>query len=523
MPTEDSWLPASKRMERSGFKPHLTQGLRRSGHPAFKEELSLVEIMARFTEHAPQGILLLDENWRITYANGTAMAEAHIQPQDLNQRIFWEMYPQVVGTILEQTYRNVAVTRKRGSVKEYHYAPFDTWADVDVLPMGRGIGVYFKDVTARVRLQAARDQANEQLDRVLSATTDSVMSVGRDWRILYMNQHGKASVANKGDILGENLWETFPEVVYDGSPFLYYHYRAMNEGVGGSFQAYVDEPMNAWYDSVVRPSREGIIIFFRDITQQKQAEAIAIENEKLSVVAQLASSIAHQINNPLACLTNLLYIAHQRAEIPEVRQYLQIAEDELRRVCSITRQSLRLHRQLTAPQAVSPTKLLTDAVGVFDTRVRNASIVVEERYRAKRPVVCLSGDVGQLLSELIGNAMAAMGSGGTLRLRSREATEWRSGRHGTVLTVSDTGQGMDAEARSRIFEAFFTTKGIGGVGLGLWIAADIAKRVEGELRVRTSQSAGGHGTVVTLFLPDRVAPSPGDIAAPQKAAVARLY
>lgn len=114
---------------------------------------------------------------------------------------------------------------------------------------------------------------------------------------------------------------------------------------------------------------------------------------------------------------------------------------------------------------------------------------------------CFEGDIRQVLSNLTTNALDAMPHGGRLLVRSREGHDWRTGRRGLVLTVADTGTGMSQSTRSKIFEAFFTTKGIGGTGLGLWISADIVERHEGRVLLRSSDRENCHGTTVSVFLP----------------------
>lgn len=133
--------------------------------------------------------------------------------------------------------------------------------------------------------------------------------------------------------------------------------------------------------------------------------------------------------------------------------------------------------------------------------VGNESLEMLQGY-AKQPVECFEGDIRQVLSNLVGNAIDAMPRGGRLVIRSREGTEWSSGRVGLFLTVADSGCGISTEARGKLFEAFFTTKGIGGTGLGLWISAEIMERHQGRIRLRSSQNPDRCGTTVTLFLPN---------------------
>jgi signal transduction histidine kinase len=222
----------------------------------------------------------------------------------------------------------------------------------------------------------------------------------------------------------------------------------------------------------------------------------------LNAVGRLASSIAHEINNPLAAVTNLIYLAQQSAVEPDAQRYLSSAEIELRRVSAIANQTLRFHRQSTNPKQVTGAELIDATVPLYQGRLLNAHVRVERRDRGNHPVTCFEGEILQVLSNLIGNAIDAMSPrGGRLLIRSREAADWRTGRKGVVLTVADTGCGMSPQTLTRIFEPFFTTKGQKGNGIGLWISRGIVDRHQGVLTVRSRCTAEHSGTVFALFLP----------------------
>ena len=240
---------------------------------------------------------------------------------------------------------------------------------------------------------------------------------------------------------------------------------------------------------------------FLDVTERKQTERALLQSEKLAAVGRLAASIAHEINNPLESVTNLLYLARASTDYTETQSYLETAERELRRVSAISNQTLRFYKQSTNPTCVTCEELIEATLSIYQGRLVNSMVEIEKRKRATKPVLCFEGEIRQVLSNLIGNAIDAMHSGGRLRLRSREATDFKTGRRGLVLTVADTGGGIDPELLIKIFEPFFTTKGIGGTGLGLWVSKEIVVRHDGVLRVRSSQRMGHAGTVFTLFLP----------------------
>lgn len=240
----------------------------------------------------------------------------------------------------------------------------------------------------------------------------------------------------------------------------------------------------------------------RDLTDEKRGEAALVRSEKLAAVGRLAASIAHEINNPLASVTNLLYLALGHDNAPEVQELLEAAERELRRVSLVTTQTLRFHKQSSEPKLISSEALLETVLVMYEGRLRNSNIQVERRGFSEQPIECFEGDIRQVLANVLCNAVDAMPKGGRLVIRSRAGTDWRSGRAGLILTFADTGDGMSPETQKRLFEAFFTTKGIGGTGLGLWISAEIMERHQGRIRIRSSQHADHRGTVATLFLPD---------------------
>jgi signal transduction histidine kinase len=237
------------------------------------------------------------------------------------------------------------------------------------------------------------------------------------------------------------------------------------------------------------------------VIRNAKAAAVMLQSEKLSAVGRMASSMAHEINNPLEALTNLVYLARQEATRDDQRLWLDLAEMEVRRITQIARQALRFHRQSSRPLSVRSEELFEPTLAMHESRLRNAGIRVEWRQRARIPVECFDGDIRQVLNNLFVNALDALSSGGRLIVRSREGTDWTTGRKGLVLTIADTGAGIGRAAQLRMFEAFFTTKGIGGSGLGLWISAEIMKRHQGRITIRSSVDTRHQGTVVNLFLP----------------------
>jgi PAS domain S-box-containing protein len=492
-----------------------------------------------------------------------------------------------------------------------------------------GSVLVFRDITDRRAAERDRADLARQLSLVLDATTDGVLSIDRNWRMVYRNRRAQQMLRASGELTGRLFWETFPEAVFEGSPFIEHYYRAMEEGVPGRFEAYYPAPHNAWYNVIVQPAEHGIVIFFRDVTEQrreaealresearikamystsleyiglltpdglmlecnraslefgpirreeavgrhfadtpwfvhtpgmstlvrraiaqanagvtfrselnlkrpngeymtldfsltpvrdesgrviylvpegrditefKRAQSALLSSEKLAAVGRLAASIAHEINNPLESVMNLIFLA-RHAENAEVRSYLELADQEIRRVSIIANQTLRFHKQSSNPQPTTSADLFATVMRIYEGRLRNAHVNIEQKFRTDEPVVCFQGDVRQVLNNLVSNALEAMPFGGRLLIRSRKGRNWKTGEGGIVLTIADTGMGMSRETQKHIFEAFYTTKGTAGNGLGLWVCQEIVNRHHGALRVRSSQREGRSGTVFALFLP----------------------
>lgn len=316
------------------------------------------------------------------------------------------------------------------------------------------------------------------------------------------------------DVLGKSVLEAVPESAEQGFvEILDRVYRSGEPFVGRGMPIQLARtktlPLDLRYlDFVYQPRYEadgkisGIIVLGIDVTESRRTEQLLLQSEKLNAVGRLASSIAHEINNPLAAVTNLIFLAQHSDDLAESKQHLHSAEIELRRVSAIANQTLRFHRQSTNARPVTGKELFDATVPLYQGRLINAQVRVERRDRFSRPVTCFEGEILQVLSNLIGNAIDAMSpNGGRLLIRSREGTDWRTGRKGIVLTVADTGTGMSAHTLSRIYVPFFTTKGQKGNGIGLWISRGIIERHQGVLTVRSRQSDSKSGTVFALFLP----------------------
>jgi signal transduction histidine kinase len=244
-----------------------------------------------------------------------------------------------------------------------------------------------------------------------------------------------------------------------------------------------------------------------ETTERKRAEETLRKTEKLAAAGRLATSIAHEINNPLEAVTNLLYLLrHQPSLDEEATAYADLAQQEISRVAEMTQQTLRFYRQSTLPAVANIGELLESVLTLFTGRMLALQIKVSRKIGPDLDLYCFSGELRQVLANLIGNAIDAMAQGGHLCLSVRRSRSWVDGTPGIRLFVADTGCGMTQATRLRIFEPFFTTKEATGTGLGLWVSGEIIGKHNATVRVvsRPSSAANGRqsGSVFMLFFPE---------------------
>jgi len=393
----------------------------------------------------------------------------------------------------------------------YGYSPIrDTEGAV------RGVLVVCSETTAHVHTaQAMRDERARLMDVLQQAPMFFTLLLGPDHTISMVNPHYMRLV-NHRDVLGKPVRVALPEAAEQGFVEILDRVYAGERYAGREvrYDVYKGEgqpPDERYLDFIYEPLREedgsisGIITLGVDVTERKLAQEVLLKTEKLAAVGRLASSIAHEINNPLESVMNLLYIARREDDLNAVRDFLDVAERELQRVSAITNQTLNFHRQSSDPREITCLELFSEVLQIYQGKLVNSNVTIEKCKRAERGVRCFEGEIRQVLSNVLGNAIDAMRpEGGRLLLRSRDGTDWRTGRKGLVLTIADEGSGISQATMERLFEPFFTTKGLSGSGLGLWVSNEIVQRHHGRLLVRSrmrNETSQKGGTVFTMFLP----------------------
>lgn len=262
----------------------------------------------------------------------------------------------------------------------------------------------------------------------------------------------------------------------------------------------------AWVRATAAPVRErqgeitAALLVVASIDDQKKAQEALLLSERLAAAGRLAASVSHEINNPLASVTNLIYLSlNEPTASPEVKELLVQADRELKRVSHIANQTLQFYRQSSSPSQCDIGSIVDSILTMLGSKVHNSGATIERDYRAKEKFTCFEGEMRQVFTNLVTNALdAAPRLNGRLLIRTKSVHKGEGA--GVQITIADNGHGIPADTLPHIFDPFYTTKGTRGTGLGLWVSKEIISKHHGTIRVR---SRAGKGSVFVVTLPYR--------------------
>jgi two-component system NtrC family sensor kinase len=239
-----------------------------------------------------------------------------------------------------------------------------------------------------------------------------------------------------------------------------------------------------------------------EIIARKKAEEALIVSEKLASTGRMAAVLAHEINNPIGAVMDILYLAQTTEGLPDsVAGYLEIADGELKRIAHITRQTLGFYRESVEPTTFPIVLLLDSVLDLLQAKIRSTGADVRRQCNAKLQITAMHGELRQVLSNLLLNGLDAIGVNGKVVLRASTSTDSKNGSQRVRVSVADNGRGIGADTLRQIFEPFFTTKGELGNGLGLWVSKQIIEKHQGSIRVRSCTAGPHRGTTFSVVVP----------------------
>ncbi|PYX93231.1 MAG: hypothetical protein DMG71_15830 [Acidobacteria bacterium] len=356
---------------------------------------------------------------------------------------------------------------------------------------------------ARQRFEAQQLAAQERtvLLEILDTISEGFLVLDADWKILYVNPQGaRLARTTPEKMMQGNIWDLYPDLK---GTFVEENYRrALAQQVTVRFDLYY-APFEKWFHITADPTPGRLTVFYQDITERKAAEDALRRSEKLATAGRLAATMAHEINNPLEGITNLLFLLRHNTSLDgKARKHLEMADQEVSRLSHLAKQSLGFYRDHSAPSRVDLEHMMDEVLTIHHRRLQAKDILVEKQYDSVATVTGIPGELRQVMLNLVLNAIDAVEESGRLSVRIRNTRDWSdSARPGVRITIADNGCGISKEHVPHLFEPFYTTKKDFGTGLGLWISRELVSKHDGWIRVRSTTAPGKQGTAFSVFIP----------------------
>ena len=469
-------------------------------------------------------VIATDDQGRITFLNPVAAELTGWRPKEAQgqpiQSVFQIVNEEtlapaedIVARVLQEKYviglaNHTALCNKDGRI-----LPIEDSAAPILDSAGNTIGVVlvFHDVTERRRAEAALRESEAKYRRLFDSIQEMVtlFEVERDQqgriverRLLDANPASVrvAGYSSVDQMRGKSAAEIFGEIwsTLHREPVQ----RAMDSGNILTQEIHHPGSNRHYITTIVPLDAKTYLGTGRDITDRKRAEEGLLRSEKLASVGRLAASIAHEINNPLAAVVNTIFLARTNADDPSVvRQFLDMADDELKRISHLTRQTLGFYRESTVPTAVSVGAIMDSAVDLLKAKIRLRNACIQKQYDGDLQITAVSGELRQVFSNVLANSLDAMDEPGLIKVRVSRSRSVHNGQPRIKVTVADGGRGIPLAILPRIFEPLFTTKEGIGAGLGLWVCKQLIDKHHGCIRVRTKTDGRWRGTTFSIVLP----------------------
>lgn len=403
------------------------------------------------------------------------------------------------------------------------------WHRLDASPwIHNGEFLYARCFLLDISPKRRADEAQMRLAAIVESSDDAIASKDLTGIVTSWNAAAERILGYKAEeIIGRSVLTIIPPELHGDEPeilrkiqageriehFETIRVRKSGERIDVSLTV---SPVRDQHGTII-----GAAKILRDITEQKKLEAALRTTDRLASVGRLAATVAHEINNPLEAVTNLLYIACQDPGLPDsARTCLTAADEELKRVAHIARQTLGFYRDTSFPVTVSLAQSVDEILGIYDRRFHYKEIRVIVDIPRELHLCVVLGEFKQIVSNLISNAIDASPRGSQLRVRAWASHHPETGAPGVRLVVADEGTGIPDAIRQKIFKPFFTTKKEVGTGLGLWIVHDLLLRRGGSIRCRSRVQGPHTGTTMMVFLPAEEDKRSADVAPPLPTAAA---
>jgi PAS domain S-box-containing protein len=479
----------------------LYESERRARERAEQSEAKISTVWSSISD----AFIFLDRDWRYVYANQKACELPGKSLEELLGKTVWDLFPGAAGSMLERELHN-AMQHQVPRHFEHYFESWNKWFDCHAYPSAEGMSLYFRDVTTEKRAKESIEKAEERLKFIASTTNVGTWYCDLPFDVLQWSPQTKDHFWLPPDatVTIEKFYERLHPEDREKTRTSIAESIAENGLYDIDYRTVSDDGRVKWIRAIGRAAydRQGKPISFDgvtiDYTERRAAEEALRRTERLATAGRLAATVAHEVNNPLEAVTNLIYLCQVDPEASEsIRSKLKLADDELRRVAHIVRQTLGFYRETSAPQLTRIAPLVKGLVDLYRKRFVDRKIDVLVDVDDALTAVIVPGAVRQVVANLLSNALDACAAAATVVVSVRRfESEFQ-------IRVSDTGQGISEPHRQRLFEPFFTTKADVGTGLGLWVSKSIVESHGGKIKVDSSTGPQDHGTTFTITLPMR--------------------
>ena len=464
-----------------------------------------------FLDDAVVGMHSMAADGTILWANRSELLLLGYQPQEFIGRNFAEFgeEPEVIQGLLQRLAAQESIHNCEARLRTRDGSRL--WVRIDAGPRQGGVGPVLC-VVIDISDKKRADEASMKLVAIVESCEDAIVSKNLKGIVTSWNAAAERILGYSAEeIVGKPITTIIPPELHKDEAEILRKIQAGERIAHFETVRVTKSGERLDVSLTISPMRnpEGKIVgaakILRDVTMQRKMEAALRTTERLASVGRLAATVAHEINNPLEAVTNLIYLARRSQDLPKaVLSLLVMADEELQRVTHIARQTLGFYRDTSSPVVIAVPEAIDEMLAIYQRRLSYKQITLRKHVEPRLRVRALHGQFKQIVSNLVTNAIDAVQPGYSIDVRAWESSHPVTGAPGIRLVVADQGIGIPEPIRRQIFTPFFTTKKDVGTGLGLWIVRAMLLKSGGTILCRSREAQGNgrrSGTVMMIFLP----------------------
>ncbi|WMN10777.1 PAS domain S-box protein [Marivirga salinae] len=444
----------------------------------------------------------LDNDYNFTYVNKSALKAIRKSRNELIGKNIFDVFPRLENTVFEE-YLDKVKENGQPAQFEFYYHYFDQWFDESIYPSQDGFSVYFKDITKRKIISQALAESYEKESEILESISDAFYAIDHDFNFTYLNQKAEKLLnIKKEDALGKNIWEIFQ---YAKNSIAEKEYKTSLKNNEPRVFNYYYEPLKTWFNAKSYPSKNGLSVYFRDITQEKEyqdkleylnselkiyTKKLEISNKELEQFAYIAS---HDLQEPLRMVSsfmNQLKKKYDEQLDDKARTYINFAVDGVHRMRQIIIDLLEFSRAGTQQEDLEKLDLNEEMAEVLsllhsNLNEKNIDLEIEELPE----VIYSKTAIRQLFHNLIGNAIKYSKKD----VNPKIEVKWKENENEFQFEIKDNGIGIDEKFHEKIFQIFqrlHSKSEYAGTGLGLAICKKIVERYRGNIWIESQLGKG---------------------------------